>query len=371
MLILVGAAAIQLTFGLKRYMIAHFKVILMFPGTFHFKMLNQDLKGAASARGTLYLSWESFQHGYEVLDDKRNLGLHEMAHALKLNVLGGNTFDAAFASYFDDWEHVSTKEFKNLKDGGASFLRKYGGTNRMEFFAVAVEHFFEAPEEFQKELPDVFNHLCVLLNQNPMNSRGDFELTSGFIKMANLKRRKFPLPEKIKLSYEHQNFHWTYPVTFFGFSLGLPICKSLYEQTLVSSNVMAALIIATVIIAGILQYSTLVKSKAWALQYYPVYLLFGCAPLVCVVLFTLNYSITLPGQYDESHNVKFKTWNPGEVTYVLENSAHEDHQGFRTFKTQNMEVGAGEAVQVKLYFRRGLLGFWVLEGRALIRETKE
>ena len=39
MLILVGASAIQLTFGLQRYVIAHFQVILMFPGTFHFKML--------------------------------------------------------------------------------------------------------------------------------------------------------------------------------------------------------------------------------------------------------------------------------------------------------------------------------------------
>jgi hypothetical protein len=371
MLILVGASAIQLTFGLQRYVIAHFQVILMFPGTFHFKMLNQDLKGAASARGTLYLSWQAFQHGYKISDDKRNLGLHEMAHALKLNVLAGNRFDVAFASYFDEWEHVSTEEFNKLKDGGASFLRKYGGTNRMEFFAVAVEHFFEAPEEFQKELPDVFNHLCVLLNQNPMNSRGDFELTTSYIKQANLKRRKFPLPEKIKLGYKYHFYHWTYPITFFGFSLGLPICKSLYEQTLISSDVMTVLIVAIVIIAGILQYATLVKSNAWAVQYYPFYLLFGCAPLVCLVLFTLNYSITLPGQYAESHNVKFKRWIPGEVTYVFENSAHEDHQGFRTFKTQNMKMAKGEVVQVKLYFRKGLLGFWVLEGRELIRETKE
>ena len=123
MLILVGASAIQLTFGLQRYMIAHFQVILMFPGTFHFRMLNQDLKGAASARGTLYLSWEAFKHGYKVSDDKRNLGLHEMAHALKLNVLAGNRFDEAFASYFDDWENVSTEEFKKLKDGMIPLLK--------------------------------------------------------------------------------------------------------------------------------------------------------------------------------------------------------------------------------------------------------
>lgn len=371
MLILVGAAAIQLTFGLKRYMIAHFKVIMMFPSTFHFRLLNKDLKGAASAKGTLYLSWEAFQHGYEVSDDKRNLGLHEMAHALKLNVLAGDTFDAAFASYIEDWDEVSTKEFKNLKDGGASFLRKYGGTNRMEFFAVAVEHFFEAPEQFQKELPDVFNHLCVLLNQNPMNSRGDFELTSGFIKMANLKRRKFPLPEKIKLSYEYLNFHWTYPVSFFGFIFAFPIAKSLYDQTLVSSYVMAVLIIAILVVAGILQHSALVKSKVWSLQYYPIYLLFGCTPLVCVALLALNYSFTVPGQYTELHNVKFKRWIPGEVTYVLENSAHTDHEGFRKFETKNMKMASGEVVQLKLYFRKGLLGFWVLEGRELIRTEEE
>ena len=196
-------------------------------------------------------------------------------------------------------------------------------------------------------------------------------MTSGFIKMANLKRRKFPLPEKIKLSYEYLNFHWTYPVSFFGSIFAFPIAKSLYDQTLVSSYVMAVLIIAILVVAGILQHSALVKSKVWSLQYYPIYLLFGCTPLVCVALLALNYSFTVPGQYTELHDVKFKRWIPGEVTYVLENSAHTDHEGFRKFETKNMKMASGEVVQLKLYFRKGLLGFWVLEGRELIRTEKE
>jgi hypothetical protein len=37
-----------------------------------------------------------------------------------------------------------------------------------EFFAVSVEHFFEDPSGFAKELPLLYQHLCVLLHQDPL-----------------------------------------------------------------------------------------------------------------------------------------------------------------------------------------------------------
>ena len=48
-----------------------------------------------------------------------------------------------------------------------AFLRSYAGTNEAEFFAVAVEYFFERPQEFQTALPELYGTLGSLLRQDP------------------------------------------------------------------------------------------------------------------------------------------------------------------------------------------------------------
>ena len=366
MLILVGASAIQLTFGLKRYLIAHFKTIIMFPSTFHFRLLNQDLKGATSPRGTLYLSWESFQHGYENVEDKRNLGLHEMAHALKINILQGTRFDQAFASYFNDWEKIGNKEFQQIKRGQPSFLRKYGGTNRMEFFAVCVEHFFEAPEKFQEELPDVYNHLCVLLNQNPMNIRGDYELTSGFIKMANLKRRRFPLPEKIKLNFANRGWHWSYSLGIFGSIFGLPIAMGFYDHTFIGDTDVIYAIGGAALLAGIVQFKSLVVRNVWNIFIYPFYLVFGCAPLICGVLLMYNYFGGKEIHYSEEYTISSFTRIERQITYHLEHEKYSDFERLRTFEREYLgSIEPGE-VKLKFTFRKGALGYPILEDRSFV-----
>ena len=372
-IVLVGASAIQLTFGLNKYRIAHFKNILMFPSTFHFRLINKDLKGGASPKGTLWLSWESFQHGYEVPDDKRNLGLHELSHALKLDVLGGYDFDEKFASYYAKWDQVSNTEFKKLKGGGVSFFRKYAGTNKMEFFAVAVEHFFEAPEAFQKELPDIYNHLCVLLNQNPINESGDFELTPEFIKKANLTRRKFPLPEKIKLSYEYHYFHWSYPLTAFAPIFGWSITKAYFDETLIGTSELATIIGVLTVIGGILQYPSLVRTKVWT-YWYPMYLFFGLAPMVGAGFLLFNFHVPISESrrevMTEVHEVIGGKIIKDASLYILRDNAFRDHEEFRSFHGR-YDLFPTKVTHIQFSFRNGFLGYRIIGARELLRTSKE
>ncbi len=48
-----------------------------------------------------------------------------------------------------------------------SDIRKYGGTNAVEFFAVASEYFFERPDLLKKKHPELYNMLVVCFMQNP------------------------------------------------------------------------------------------------------------------------------------------------------------------------------------------------------------
>jgi hypothetical protein len=176
MRVLISAAAIQLTFGLKDYTISHLHTINVFPRIFFSKFLNTNLKGLNTLSGVLSLSWNDFREGYAQEHDKINLGLHELAHALNIDLDEEGNYDAHFSAYFEQWPTVALKDFNDLKQKKTTFLRSYGGTNMHEFFAVCVEHFFEAPDEFKKELPYLYNFLMLMLNQDPLNSKGDYQV---------------------------------------------------------------------------------------------------------------------------------------------------------------------------------------------------
>jgi len=45
-------------------------------------------------------------------------------------------------------------------------LGSYAATNYQEFWAVCVENFFERPSTFKIQLPELYDAICKLLNQD-------------------------------------------------------------------------------------------------------------------------------------------------------------------------------------------------------------
>lgn len=170
--VLISAAAIQITFGLDEYMLYHFSKIYVYPDVFYSKGGRAYHRGEVNLGGSLSLSWKHFEEGFADYGDQRNLGLHEMAHAVKLQNLMKSDYDEAFSRYYHRWFNIVQEKFHKLKSGEGNFLRKYAGTNMHEFFAVCIEHFFEAPERFNRELPEIYLNFCILLNQNPLKTHG-------------------------------------------------------------------------------------------------------------------------------------------------------------------------------------------------------
>ena len=174
MKILVSGAAVQLTYGLRHYKFTNIRVFILYPNIFSVPMLDSKLRGGTSPQGSVMLSWRHLVEGYADETDKLNLGLHEMTHALQLELRYRTRTDNRFEAHINGWFRAGRHEFKRLKEGAPSFLRKYAGTNKYEFFAVSVEHFFEAAEDFHKELPQLYKKMCQLLGQDPRNAKGDY-----------------------------------------------------------------------------------------------------------------------------------------------------------------------------------------------------
>lgn len=166
--VLIAATAVQLTFGLADVYLQHFNKILVYPNDYYSSITKKYHKGEVNPRfGIIVISWQSFVEGFVSPNDAVNLGLHEMAHALRLeNLIRSEDykfFDADLIAQFD--EHAVT--LCRIANWSDTFFRAYACANEHEFFAVAVENFFERPREFKNALPELYAILSKLLNQDP------------------------------------------------------------------------------------------------------------------------------------------------------------------------------------------------------------
>ncbi len=167
---LVAASAVQITFGLHKYTLSHFSKIILYPESFYNRLGDEYHIGETNVQGVIVLSWKDLQDGFLKATDNFNVGLHEMAHALELQWRLEDDYDSFFGNYFEKWSMVADEEFENIENERESFLRKYAGANKHEFFAVCMEYFFESSKEFRERLPQIYYQLCILLNQDPLQA---------------------------------------------------------------------------------------------------------------------------------------------------------------------------------------------------------
>ncbi|WP_338550419.1 zinc-dependent peptidase [Roseovarius phycicola] len=160
----------------------HLRTILIYPGAFKSKTREHDgyvvresevvRSGESWQYGPVILSWAHSKQGALNTEDGHNVVLHEFAH--QLDGLSGHTDGApllANGQSFAEWERVFTtgyeRHVKKTEAGHKTVLSPYAATNHEEFFAVAVEVFFEKATQLQSEEPEVYAQLSELLQLDP------------------------------------------------------------------------------------------------------------------------------------------------------------------------------------------------------------
>lgn len=167
-LILISAAAVQLTFGLPGFLMDYFQVIHVIRKEYVLHHDNETYFGHVSRNG-IYISWDHFVRGYLDYTDGVNVGLHEMAHAVSYDVFLGyqDRHDRGFKKRLQEFRTEGGPVFRAMKQSNHELLDSYAATNFDEFWAVCIETFFETPESFRDEEPDLYATICELLNQDP------------------------------------------------------------------------------------------------------------------------------------------------------------------------------------------------------------
>ena len=166
--VLISAAAVQLTFGLDNYLLDYFDNIYIVRDKYRFGLYNMPFEGHVSEDG-IYLSWSHFIREFGDYADGQNVGLHEMAHALTyVNFTVREGRDKTFHDQFSEFSLVARPIFERMQKGETTVLDAYAATSYQEFWAVCIETFFERSTPFRQHLPELYNALCFLLNQDPL-----------------------------------------------------------------------------------------------------------------------------------------------------------------------------------------------------------
>lgn len=166
--ILVSAAAVQLTFGLRRYKLSYFKHIYIMPDAYQFETPGDLYIGHVSPKG-IYLSWKHFLQGYDNATDNVNVAIHEMAHALEYNnFINHADADPKFRADFQLFPVAYGPALAHMITTRRSYLRSYAYTNIREFWAVSVETFFENPAVLKAAMPKLYYVICEILKQDPL-----------------------------------------------------------------------------------------------------------------------------------------------------------------------------------------------------------
>lgn len=107
--------------------------------------------------------------GLQQPEDGLNLLLHEFAHALWLeHKLMHHNYKVLEVAWIKQFEELATAEMTKLAQDEHHFFRRYAFSNMEEFFAVAVENFFERPEKFNQSVPALYAVLTNVFKQNPL-----------------------------------------------------------------------------------------------------------------------------------------------------------------------------------------------------------
>jgi Mlc titration factor MtfA (ptsG expression regulator) len=179
--ILISAVAIQLTFGLDKYMLNYFNEIYVLKDDYHYGFYSRPFMGHVDQSG-IYLSWDNFIKGINGQTPYCNVGLHEMGHALAyVTFITETEEDKHFKKEFKNFSKVARPIFADMQGGNRNLLGEYAAVNYHEFWAVSVETFFENPVCMRLDLPDLYQAMVDLLRQDPLQMRSNNNGTATFV----------------------------------------------------------------------------------------------------------------------------------------------------------------------------------------------
>jgi len=165
--LLVAASAVIPIFQFPKWRYTNLFEVLLYPKSFNedFETKGHDRRilgmvGSGFMNGKMILSKQALHHGFDNASDKKNTAIHEFVHLI--DKLDG-TIDGVPQLLLEQpcvipWLDLMSQKIEEIGDN-ESDINPYGGTSKIEFFAVASEYFFERPKLLAKKHPKLYDML--------------------------------------------------------------------------------------------------------------------------------------------------------------------------------------------------------------------
>lgn len=167
----VASSAVIAFWGLPYWNYGDLREVLVYPSNFD---IDNNLNKLGVVQGkvhhgglmnnTMILSLPALVSGFQIGNDKKNVGIHEFAHLLdksegEINgqppMLGMEDRKA--------WIALVNSEILKIKKGKSS-IPDYAATSHSEFFAVIVEYYKECPKLLKIKHPELYEAMESLFN---------------------------------------------------------------------------------------------------------------------------------------------------------------------------------------------------------------
>jgi hypothetical protein len=167
--VLIAAAPAVLIHGQPEWELPRGHTILVYPVGFDEKFRctrHGPFLGQMHGQGPIILSREALLEGWRAPGGD-NVALHEFAHLLDMRCARATGIPRMLNPVAAGaWLGLIRREMMKITQH-RSVLRAYAAENEAEFFAVAVEHFFERPVELKARHPELYGALSQFFNQDP------------------------------------------------------------------------------------------------------------------------------------------------------------------------------------------------------------
>jgi Mlc titration factor MtfA (ptsG expression regulator) len=158
----VAAGAALLLHGRPDWELPSTPSVLFYPGRFddaYYGGEYADYDGMAHEQGPIILTASAVKESWADAGDGNNVVLHELAHLFDFDNEGPDGVPSLVdPSAVDSWQALVRREMRRIEHG-RSVLRPYAAEAPSEFFAVAVEVFFEQPERLARHHDALFDAL--------------------------------------------------------------------------------------------------------------------------------------------------------------------------------------------------------------------
>ena len=157
--------------------------VLVYPGDFRVQREEVDedgvvhawqdeLSGESWPGGPVVLSWQALGEAGSVAAGGINVVIHEFAHKIDLRSGEADGLPPLHRGMSAArWRSALLDAYEGFRDaldrGRVTWLDPYAAENPAEFFAVASEAFFEAPNEMRRRYADLYEQFTLFYRQDP------------------------------------------------------------------------------------------------------------------------------------------------------------------------------------------------------------